>query len=117
MCKKNNNFDFGVYSIVVMTKPDIYIVPKFNTYILLLVFGKMEDMDISVLGQENLRSGIRIVLWGVAVINSIAYLVRITPVSRRQPSTLVQVLCPPLAHLHSTSNMGNQQLYTLTGAP
>lgn len=55
--------------------------------------------------------------WGVAVIKDIAHLVRITSVIHPQFSPLLKVLCPPPAHLHSTSNVGNQQHYTLTGGP
>lgn len=55
--------------------------------------------------------------WGVAVIKDIAHLVRITSVLHPQFSPLLKVLCPPPPHLHSTSNIGNQQHYTLTGGP
>lgn len=78
---------------------------------------RMEDVDIFRLQTVFVIQGLVTCSWGVAVIKDIAHLVRITSVSHPQFSPLLQVLCPPPAHLQSTPNIGNQQHYTLTGGP
>lgn len=87
-------------------------------FIVLSVFvERMEDMDIFRLQTAFVIQGLVTCSWGVAVIKDIAHLARITSVSHPQFSQLLQVLCPPRAHLQSTSNMGNQQHYPLAGGP